>query len=291
MRKRAVIVDSGCAPTPALMRQHSLELMGMHVILDGETHRDGEGLTAEMFYETVGWCKEMRTAPPTVWEILSQYESLQDKGVSEIVDIHFSGKMTQTVDLCRRAKEMARGLDITIIDTENVALGARLIVEKLLSLLETGKSAVEILSLLPMIQESAFMQISVTTLKHLVRGGRIGKAKGLAGRLLNMKPILGVESGEIVPVETVRGMEKACERMADNAAVFIETHPHNLKIVAAWGDDRTRVWMEKAAAGLRQRLGETGTPFSEDRVWPTIACHSGPEVFSLAVYGEASPIG
>ena len=47
------------------------------------------------------------------------------------------------------------------------------------------------------------------TLEYLVRGGRVGKASGLAGQLLNVKPILHFDDGEVAPLKRVRGRAKA----------------------------------------------------------------------------------
>jgi DegV family protein with EDD domain len=60
---------------------------------------------------------------------------------------------------------------------------------------------------------------TVETLEYLQRGGRIGKAQALAGGLLNLRPVLGVEDGIVIPVARVRGKQKA---LAEFERRFVE---------------------------------------------------------------------
>ena len=52
---------------------------------------------------------------------------------------------------------------------------------------------------------------TVNTLEYLAKGGRIGRAAAFAGNLLNVKPILTIRDGEVVPLKRVRGNHKAFE--------------------------------------------------------------------------------
>ena len=60
-------------------------------------------------------------------------------------------------------------------------------------------------------RERAGILFTVDTLEFLAKGGRIGRARALMGSLLNVKPILAIEAGEVVPVGRVRGRAKAFE--------------------------------------------------------------------------------
>ena len=48
-------------------------------------------------------------------------------------------------------------------------------------------------------------------MKYLAKGGRIGKAKGLLGSLLNIKPLLGMKDGIVVPIGNARSFSKGIE--------------------------------------------------------------------------------
>ncbi len=80
--------------------------------------------------------------------------------------------------------------------------------------LADGTTDEEIAALVERFKESNRVVFTVATLEYLQKGGRIGKAQALAGSLLNVKPILTVEDGVIVPLGRVRGRQKALEEFA-----------------------------------------------------------------------------
>jgi DegV family protein with EDD domain len=76
---------------------------------------------------------------------------------------------------------------------------------------------------------------TVETLEFLQRGGRIGRAAALAGSLLNVRPILAIQDGEVVAVARVRGRPKA---LAEFERRFSEatTDEAGLRIAVAHAD-------------------------------------------------------
>jgi len=294
MGKRAIMIDSGCAPTREFIEKYGLEFMGMKIILDGQSYVDGESIDHDTFFAKIPKVGDFHTAPPLVWDIIKKYEAIKARGYTELFDIHFSSRMSQLITICHRARDMITGIKVNIIDTRSVSVNAYLIAEKVIDLIDAGKSDEEISELLPEIIKSTYMLISVSTLKYLVKNGRIGKARGLVGTLLNMKPILGIDDGTVAPVETVRGMENAYEVIAEKAVQFIEERPYNIKICVTYGIERNKELLDRALDVFMKRfklLRYTDYAFIENRAWPTVACHSGPEVFAIAVYGEKEPIG
>ncbi len=294
MPKRMLMIDTGCAPTTEIVSKYNLDVMSIKVILDGKEYWDWKNLDMDQYYGMIDKVEEFNTNPPTLWDIYDQYEAIRDKGYDELIDIHLSAKMSDTVKICDRARQMVKGLDVKIIDTGNVSAGAYFIAEKILCLLEKGKTVTEINTLLPEIQKSTYIQFSVPTVKYLVKNGRIGKAQAFAALVMNIKPILGVEKGVVIPISKEKGIDKVFTRIAENAYKFIKKRPFNNRIYMMYGFDSTRQYMEKTAAVFMEKLKELNLKDVEiirGRAMPTVACHSGPEVFGLAVYAEKKPIG
>ena len=105
---------------------------------------------------------------------------------------------------------------------------------------------------------------TVATLEYLQKGGRIGKAQALAGSLLNVKPILSVEDGVIVPSASVRGRQKALEEFAQLFADGRREDREGLRVAIAhanapeWIDvltDMARKARPKATLELVEMLG------------------------------------
>ncbi len=294
MSKRAITIDTGCEPTDEIIEKYNLALMGMKIILDDQDYWDGKDIDVDHYYSIIENINDFKTSPPTLWDIYDHYENLKKNGYDEIIDIHFSSKMSETINICKRAGKMIQGLDVKIIDTESVSAGAFLIADKVLDLLHDGKSYDDVMVLLPEIRKSTYMQFSVPTVKYLVKNGRIGRAQAFAALVLKIKPILGVSDGVISPISKEKGLEKVFKKMSDNAFKFIKKRPHNVKIHLAYGFESSCEYMEKTADLFMEKfkkLGITDYKVGKSRIMPTVACHSGPEVFGMTVYGEKKAIG
>jgi DegV family protein with EDD domain len=291
--KVAIMVDSGCAPTQKLIKNNNLEFIGIRINLDNDQYEDGVTLTKDQFYHRIGRVRDFSTEPPSPKEVLDKYRAIQAKGYEKIIDIHLSSKMTELVKNSEIASGFAIGMDVHIIDTQSVSAPAYFTADKIIELLQRGLEIDEIKPLLPEIISSSLMQISASTLKYFVKNGRIGKAQGLVGSLMQVKPILTIEDGQVAPFAKERGIESAAQTMADHAFNFIADRRHNVKIYAAYGSEKNSKYLQIAYDAFMEKfqtLNIRNYEIVNGRGWPTVTCHSGPEVFALSVYGEATPI-
>jgi DegV family protein with EDD domain len=111
---------------------------------------------------------------------------------------------------------------------------------------------------------------AVDTLEFLRRGGRIGRARSLLGALLNIKPILHVDGGEMAPLDRVRTRARAMDRMVELATADQRI---SRLYVAAGGDDA-------AASELIERISPSlpHTEVIRGRIGPVVGVHAGPGV-------------
>jgi DegV family protein with EDD domain len=293
VNKTKIIADTGCSLTQEIIDKYNLSVMGMKIVLDEKTYTDYEELSKDEFYNKIENVDEFHTAQPAVGEIQKYYEKIFEEGYENIIDIHFSSKMSGLINSCQIVKNTMNNDNIKIIDTETVSIGSYMVLIRILELLDSGKSIEEIEELLPRIKENVGFQFSVPNIKYLIKNGRVGKAEGLAGTLLNIKPILGVDEGQISPIAKIRGMKKVFTAMAKNAVDFLKDRPYNIKIYKTWGLNHNKSDMDKMFDEFMksfEKLGYDNYEIIEERLPPTIICHSGPEVIGLAVYGEKEEI-
>lgn len=289
----AIMVDSGSAPTKEMIGNDGLEFIGIRIHLDNDQYEDGVNLAKNEFYKRIDQVRHFSTSPPSPKEMLDKYKSLKARGYKQVVGIHFSSKMTDLVKNSEIARHLIPGLDIHIIDTQSVSAGSYFTADKVIELLRRGFSIPEIKMLLPRIIQSSLMLISASTFKYCVKNGRIGKARGLMGNLMRIKPILTIEAGEVAPYAKERGIEKVAQTMADHAFNFIRNRRHNVKIYTDYGSSKNRKYMQMAYEAFMEKFRTLNIkPYQvvSGRGWPTATWHSGPEVFVLSVYGERFPI-
>lgn len=289
----AISIDSGCAPIREYVEKHRLFFMGMKIIIDDKEYTDSFGFQEETFYNIVESSKEFHTAQPPLGQVIEYYNDIKSRGFTQLLDIHFSSKMSGLYETCVMASKMVEGLEVRVVDTTKVSIGSFLIAKKLIEMAEMGTDIEEIIKVVPRTIESSFMEFSVPTLKYLVKNGRVGRAQGLAGTLLNIKPILSVDNeGFITPIAKLRGMKKLQEQMVANIVSFLDSRREKIVLYSIYGSAEYKSIMEetlnKTIEAIEGSLGvEPGAiELVTGRIWPTIACHSGPAVFGLACYGE-----
>ena len=103
---------------------------------------------------------------------------------------------------------------IRVVDTETASLAVGLLALAIQRRLARGTTDEEIEALIERFKEENGVVFTVATLEYLQKGGRIGRAQALAGTLLNVKPILSVDDGVVIPIGKVRGRQKALEEFA-----------------------------------------------------------------------------
>ncbi len=291
---RIIMLDTGSSPTEEILKSDDIRRMGMKIFLDGKTLIDGEEIDKETYYSIIEKAGDFNTSPPLVWEIRKIYERLKSEGARELVGVHVSSAMSKLIPTCVNAAKLVSGLDVRIIDTLNISAGAGLVAEKVVDLLRRGRSVDQVEALMPEIRASVHFQISLSTLSYLVKNKRIGRAQGLVGNLLRMRPILGIDGdGYLVPVGKERGKENLIERISESAVRFLEKRPYNIRIYLEYGLDRNKRQVEAVYEAFMKKFKGLDIGRHEarrSRLWPTVANLSGPETYGFAVYGEKRPI-
>ena len=206
----AVVLDSIADFPDAQIRFPNMRVVPLYVRFGEESFRDYVELDPHGFYERLRTAAELpTTSQPTPQDFMSTYNALS--GYERIYSLHISSKLSGTFQSASLAAAEVGGDRVRLIDTESASVGIGMLAIAIQELLARGTTDEEIEGLAERYRESAGLLFTVDTLEFLAKGGRIGRAKALAGNLLHVKPILTIEEGEIVPVTRVRGRRKALE--------------------------------------------------------------------------------
>ena len=130
-------------------------------------------------------------------------------------------------------------------------------------------------------KESACLYVTVDSLEHLQKGGRIGKASAMAGAILNIKPIIAMRDGELQPESKVRGSKKALKTIMDLSKEKMGDEKDQYRIILVRGEKERH---ENAVEMAKELLAE-GYDVQED-VWTvgiTIGSHIGPTPIAICM--------
>src|SRR3954470_995613 len=204
----AIVLDSTADFPDAHERFPNWRVVPLYVNFGTESFRDGADLTASEFYERLRTTTETpSTSQPTPGDFLAAYEELG--AYERILSVHIAGKLSGTIESARAAGRALGAERVRTIDSESASAAIAMLGLAIQRRLERGTSDEEVDALVERYRREAGLLFTVDTLEYLARGGRIGRARAWAGELLNIKPILSIEDGEVLPIKRVRGNRKA----------------------------------------------------------------------------------
>ena len=204
----AIVVDSTADFPEAPARFPNWRIVPLYVRFGDESHRDYVDLGPAEFYRRLRTAPELpTTSQPTPGDFLAAYEQLA--GYERIYSLHIAGRLSGTVESARAAAAEAGADHVRIVDSDTASAAIAMLGLAVQRRLERGTTDEEIDELVVRYRRDAELLFTVDTLEFLARGGRIGRAKAFAGQMLNVKPILTIKEGEVVPVKRVRGNQKA----------------------------------------------------------------------------------
>ncbi|KRF57351.1 fatty acid-binding protein DegV [Bacillus sp. Soil531] len=203
MAKIKVVTDSTIDLTLEEAEKYGIEMIPLCINIDNETYLDRVELTPADFIEKMKNSKELpKSSQPAIGSFVEVYERLVSEGY-DVISIHMTGGMSGTVRAAESAAQMVEG-NITVVDSMYITKALSFQVFEAVKMIEDGHTVEEIVSRLEEVRQNTNLFVVVDTLENLVKGGRIGRGKGLIGSLLNIKPIASLADGVYTPVAKVR---------------------------------------------------------------------------------------
>ena len=267
----AIVVDSTADFPEAPQRFANWRIVPLYVRFGDESYRDYVELDPEQFYA------RLRTAPqtpstsqPTPGDFLAVYEELA--GYERILSLHIAGKLSGTIESARAAARLLGDDRVRTLDSQSASAAIAMVGLAIQRRLDRGTSDDEVDALVERYRLEAGLLFTVDTLEYLARGGRIGRARAWAGELLNIKPILTIKDGEVVPVRRVRGNRKAFLEF-ESAFTSSTRDVASLRVGIAQADAPERA---KALTELVQRTRPAAQLELVTTLGPVVGAHAGP---------------
>jgi fatty acid kinase fatty acid binding subunit len=263
----AIVLDSTADFPDAAQRFPNWRVVPLYVNFGTESYRDGVDLTAAEFYARLKTTDVMpTTSQPTPADFRGVYEELA--AYERILSIHIAATLSGTF----QSAGLAADERVRTIDSETASAGITMLALAIQRRLDRGTTDEEVDELVARYKRDHGLLFTVDTLEFLARGGRIGRAKAFAGELLNVKPILSIRAGEVVPVKRVRGNRKAFQEFVDAVQTQTVDGP-GLRFGTAHADAPERaVQLEKMVRDLRPQA----TIEVETVLGAVIGTHAGP---------------
>lgn len=279
-----IVCDSTCDLGPEWLESHGVAMVPLKVLFGNETWLDWVDIRpAEFFDKLVATPILPKTSQPSPADFTAVYKRLAEQGAQEIVSIHLTAALSGTFESATMAAKTSP-VPVRVVNTNLVTQATALVVKAAIAARDAGADAAGVEKEAIEVASRTRMFFVLNTLEYLVKGGRAGKASGLAASVLNIKPILTFNAGgTIEPFKKVKGTRKAFAELASHVAAESKTHGRlRLALLHAVSPALVKE-LEAAivASGADVEIESTGL------VGSVIGTYSGPDAVGCAYY----PIG
>ena len=278
----AIVVDSTADFPDAPRRFPNWRVVPLYVRFGDESYRDYVELAPDAFYERLRVAGQTpATSQPTPGDFAVAYEELT--GYERILSLHIAGKLSGTIESARAAGRALGGERVRTIDSGSASAAIAILGLAIQRRLERGTTDEEVDELVERYRREAGLLFTVDTFEYLVRGGRVGRARGWAGELLHIKPILSIEEGEVLPVKRVRGNRKA---FLEFASMFeADTRDEaGLRVGIAHAEAPERA---EALAEMVRRTRPSSEIELMTSLGPVLGAHAGPGTVGFFWFDDA----
>ena len=267
----AIVVDSTADFPEAPERFPSWRVVPLYVRFGNDSYKDYVELGPDEFYARLRTAQATpSTSQPTPADFLAAYEELA--GFERILSVHIAGKLSGTIESARAAARELGGDRVRVLDSQSASAAIAMLGLAIQRRLERGTVDEDVDSLVERYRREAGLLFTVDTLEYLARGGRIGRARAWAGELLNIKPILTIQEGEVVPVKRVRGNRKAFLEF-ESAFTGATSDSPSLRVGIAHADAPERA---EALADMVRRTRPAAQLEVVTALGPVVGAHAGP---------------
>jgi fatty acid kinase fatty acid binding subunit len=276
----AIVLDSTSDLPGAVARFPNWRVVPLYVRFGQETFRDYVDLSPGEFYERLRTAPSLpATSQPSPGDFAAAYDALAS--YERILSLHISGRLSGTVESARAA---AAGRDsVRVVDSDTASAAIAMLALGIQRLLEAGTTDEDVDAYVARFQRDAGLLFTVDTLEFLARGGRIGRARAMAGQLLQVKPILTITHGEVVPLGRAHGSRKA---LAELAGEFDRRTPSGgapLVGIAHADAPQRMAALRELVVGVRPAARIE----VETMLGPVVGTHSGPGAVGLFWFAES----
>ncbi len=274
-----ILADSACDLPLSFYKENNVTFIPLQVHLEGKDYEDLQTIDPKEVYQAMRDGKTPKTSQASPEYFMNLFTKLAEEkrqGIYIALSSQLSGTYQTAVMCHNQVKEQYPNLDLEIIDTKCASLGIGQVVKSAATLANEGASKEAILEDVTFNMAHMEQLFTVDNLEYLARGGRISKASAFVGGLLNIKPLLDVEDGKLVPLEKIRGKKKLMKRILE----IMHERGENLEtqtIAISHGDDEETALEYKAAI-----QAEFGTKdIFINTVGASIGAHSGPGTIAI----------
>jgi DegV family protein with EDD domain len=266
-----IVTDSTAYIPKEYANSNNIDIVPLMVDFEGVTSSEGFPGEFEEFFDRLKISESFpKTSQPSIGAFAQVFKEAVESG-DEVIAIVISSKLSGTYNSASAAADMVASNKISVIDSETSASNLRMLVVRAKELAESNTTRSEIVNIINAEKKRTGINLTVDTLEYLKKGGRLSTGQALIGSILNIRPIIALIDGELVPKEKVRGKSKAIEMMISNI-------PDRVKKISI-----CQIFNMEEAIEIREVLRKKypGVDITIDVLGPVVGAHLGPKAIGI----------
>lgn len=278
-RVRIVTDSSAHFLHPEIVTQHDIRVVPLSIRLAGQTYREGVDLDAATFFRlTAPGLAPATLIAPAVEDFTSVYQQVSQE-TDQILSLHMSRHMSDTWNHAMTAARPFLGrCDLAVIDSMTTSAGLALIVEAAADLAAKGVELEDLVRIVRAMLPQVYSVFYVDSLTYLQHSGLLSEAQAILGTMLDIKPFLTIEEGELIPMEKVRTQAQAIDKLVEFVAEFAGLQRIVILENSTHPTERTRHLQERLAIEF------PGTVFPSMAYGPSLGALLGPDATGIVVF-------
>ncbi len=211
-----IVTDTGADIPTDLLKELNITAVPLYIYFGEKVYKDGVDIGPDELYKRlVDGPIHPTTTQPIPADFTNAYQEIS-KETDEIVSIHLSSKVSGTYNSAMQGKELLKDkCHIEVIDSTSLSMSLGLVTLAAARIARAGGTLQQVVEETKKTIERTQLLGVLATLKYLLAGGRITKARAAIGSLLNVKPILTVHEGELIQAGLARSYAKGIDKLYD----------------------------------------------------------------------------
>lgn len=291
--KFSIVSDGSCDLPEQIANEHDIHVVHFLVSFDGADYKK-EGIElplSDLYQQMVDDPKTFpKTAAPSPEDFYAVFEKLAKQG-KDILCICISTKLSSSIQSAQIAAQMLEepypDTKVVVVDSLCCTLMQAEYVLEACRMRDDGVSLDQATKLLDDIRSTGRIFFTVGSLDYLQHGGRIGKVTEMAGSLLNLKPLITLQDGEIHSSGIKRGRKASLKGIMDLLVSYLQEQnytPDNCSIIIGYGYDyEEALSLQKMIQKRLKEIYGTEDVFPVFRIGATIGVHAGPYSIGFGV--------
>ncbi len=274
-----LVTDSTCDLPHEWLNRLEVTVVPINIQFGTETYLEGVTIDEATFYRRVNELGMIpKTSQPAPGVLADVYRQLGSTG-DEILSLHITGKLSGTVNSAELARTMvADQVRVEVFDSLAGSAGLGFMVWEAYTMAQAGASMAEILRRLRHIRDHVQIILTLKTLKYAQMSGRVTTIQHVLASLLDLKPIITLEAGNLQVSERIRTRRQAVARMLDLIEERVGQGPLHLAVIHAHAPQEAHHLMDQAQFRFKCEHSFVAT------LATSVAANLGPGTLGVVAY-------